>query len=133
MRTLRFFSGFALIALLLSSCSREEVYVDEITPNVSLNQVLNCYDLWYIDINKTLGTGETPFMEIAFTLSFKNGILYANNNLVGIGSQGNGLGIDVGTYETYDMELDVTHDLDGYQTFDVFQIDGNTIELYNPF
>ena len=72
-------------------------------------------------------------MEIAFTLSFRNGILYANNNLVGFGNQGNGLGIDVGVYDAYDMILDINHDIDGFQTFDVFQIDNNTIELYNPF
>jgi hypothetical protein len=29
--------------------------------------------------------------------------------------------------------LDINHDIDGFQSFDVFQIDNNTIELYNPF
>ncbi|MEO7283243.1 nicotinic acid mononucleotide adenyltransferase, partial [Gelidibacter sp.] len=64
-----------------------------------------------------------------------NGVLYANNNLVGFGpnGQGNGYGIDVGEYDVYDMVLDVYHDVDGYQSFDVYQINKNTIELYNPF
>ena len=31
------------------------------------------------------------------------------------------------------MILDINHDIDGYETFDVYQVDGNTIELYNPF
>ena len=31
------------------------------------------------------------------------------------------------------MILDIDHDIDGYDSFDVFQIDNNTIELYNPF
>ena len=35
-------------------------------------------------------------------------------------------------YDTYDMILDVHHALDGFSTFDVYQIDNNTIELYNP-
>jgi hypothetical protein len=52
---------------------------------------------------------------------------------VGFGSQGNGFGIQVGDYDTYDMILDVYHDIDGYQSFDVYQINNNTIELYNPF
>ena len=30
------------------------------------------------------------------------------------------------------MILDIDHDIDGYNTFDVYQIDSNTIELYNP-
>jgi hypothetical protein len=52
---------------------------------------------------------------------------------VGFGSQGNGFGIPVGDYDAYDMILDIYHDVDGYQTFDVYQINNNTIELYNPF
>ena len=30
------------------------------------------------------------------------------------------------------MILDVYHDIDGFETFDVYQINSNTIELYNP-
>jgi len=136
MKTLKLLLGFALTATLFTSCYHEEVIYDDYyddTPTISLNQLLNSYELWYVDINKTVGYGETPFLQIAFTLSFRNGILFANNNLVGIGSQGNGFGIDVGEYDTYDMILDVYHDIDGYQTFDVYQIDNNTIELYNPY
>ena len=51
---------------------------------------------------------------------------------MGLGDNGNGFGIDVGEYDAYDMILDVFHDIDGFETFDVFQIDNNTIELYNP-
>ena len=59
--------------------------------------------------------------------------MYANNNLVGIGSQGNGYGVEIGTYDAYDMILDVNHVIDGLDSFDVYQVDGNTIELYNPY
>ena len=133
MKTLKLLSGFALIAILLTSCYTE-VIVDDFdnTPSISLNQLLNSYELWYVDINQTTGFGETPFLQIAFTLSFRNGTLFANNNLVGFGSQGNGFGIPVGDYNTNQMILDVYHDIDGFQTFDVYQIDNNTIELYNP-
>ena len=135
MKTLKLLSGFVLTTLLLTSCYHEDVYVDNYnpTPTVTLNEVLNSHELWYVDINQTIGYGETPFLQKAFTVSFRNGILYANNNLVGIGSQGGGFGISVGFYDAYDMILDVDHDLDGFSTFDVYQIDNNTIELYNPY
>lgn len=131
MKMIKLLSGFAIFAVLFTSCSKETVYEE---PPISLHQLLGSYDLWYVDINQTTGYGETPFLQIAFTLSFKNGTLYANNNLVGFGpnGQGNGLGIDIGEYDAYDMILDVYHDLDGYQTFDIYQVDYDTIELYNP-
>lgn len=133
MKILKLLSGFALIAILFVSCSAE-IIIDDFneTPSISLNQLLSSYELWYVDINQTSGFGETPFLQIAFTLSFRNGTLYANNNLVGFGSQGGGFGIPVGNYNAYDMILDVVHVIDGFETFDVYQIDNNTIELYNP-
>ncbi|WP_339917827.1 nicotinic acid mononucleotide adenyltransferase [Yeosuana marina] len=133
MKTLKLLLGFALTATLFTSCYTDVVvdnYVDE--PTISVNQLLNSYELWYVDINKTVGYGTTPFLQKAFTLSFRNGTLYANNNLVGIGSTGNGFGIAVADYDAYNMILDVQHDVDGFETFDVYQIDNNTIELYNP-
>lgn len=137
MKTIKLFSGFALIALLLTSCYTEVVVDDYAYDNyqepITVNQLLNSYELWYVDINETIGYGETPFLQMAFTVSFRNGNLYANNNLVGIGSQGNGYGIQIGYYNAYGMILDIDHDIDGYDSFDVYQIDYNTIELYNPF
>jgi hypothetical protein len=133
MKILKLLSGFALVTLLFTSCYTE-VSIDDFndTPSISLNQLLNSYELWYVDINETRGFGETPFLQIAFTLSFRNGVLYANNNLVGFGTQGDGFGIQVGDYNTDQMILDIYHDIDGFETFDVYQIDNNTIELYNP-
>jgi len=134
MKTIKLLSGFALVAILFSSCQVDVINDDyHDTPLLSLNQLLNSYDLWYVDINKTIGYGEIPFLQKAFTVSFLGGNVYANNNLVGIGSQGNGLGISIGYYDAYDMILDIDHDLDGFSTFDVYQIDSNTIELYNPY
>lgn len=132
MKTLKLLMGFALVATLLTSCYTEVIIDDNNHQTISLNQLLSSYELWYVDINQTVGFGETPFLQIAFTMSFRNGTLYANNNLVGFGSQGGGFGIPVGNYNAYDMILDVVHDIDGFVTFDVFQIDNNTIELYNP-
>ncbi|WP_027127561.1 hypothetical protein [Gelidibacter mesophilus] len=132
MKTIKLLFEFVIAATLFTSCTSNAVYEE---PPISINQLLGSYDLWYVDINQTAGYGETPFLQIAFTLTFKNGILFANNNLVGFGpnGQGNGLGIDVGEYDAYDMVLDVYHDLDGFQSFDVYQVDYDTIELYNPF
>lgn len=133
MKTLKLLFGFALSATLLTSCYTEELHINDNGPTISLNQLLQSYDLWYVDINATQGYGETPFLQIAFTLTFDNGRLFANNNLVGLGSQGNGFGVQIGNYDAYDMILDVNHVIDGYDSFDVYQIDHNTIELYNPY
>ena len=133
MKTIKLLLVFALSATLFTSCYTEVIvddYIDE--PVISLNQLLDSYELWYVDINQTIGYGTTPFLQKAFTLSFRNGTMFANNNLVGIGSSGNGFGIAVADYNTYDMILDVYHDIDGFETFDVYQINSNTIELYNP-
>lgn len=133
MKTMKLLTGFALATLLFTSCHVDVIDEDyHEVPSVSLNQLLNSYDLWYVDINETVGYGQTPFLQKAFTVSFLNGNVYANNNLVGFGSQGNGLGISIGYYDTYDMILDLNHTVDGFSTFDVYQIDSNTIELYNP-
>ncbi|TXG37348.1 nicotinic acid mononucleotide adenyltransferase [Seonamhaeicola maritimus] len=133
MKAIKLLFTFALTATLFTSCYTE-VHVDEYydEPVISLNSLLSSYELWYVDINATQGYGETPFLQKAFTISFRGGVVYANNNIVGLGDNGNGFGIDVGEYDAYDMILDVQHDIDGFSTFDVFQVDGNTIELYNP-
>lgn len=132
MKALKSLSVFAIAATMFTSCYREDIIVVDNAPQWSLNQILNSHELWYVDLNQTLGYGQTSFLQMAFTMSFRNGILFANNNLVGFGSQGNGFGIPVGDYDAYDNILDVYHDVDGFQTFDVFRINFNTIELYNP-
>ncbi|MBO3115424.1 nicotinic acid mononucleotide adenyltransferase [Winogradskyella sp. DF17] len=133
MKTIRFFLGLVLSTTLLTSCYREEVVITDVNPAQSLNQLLSSYELWYVDINQTQGFGEVPFLQIAFTVSFNNGRVFANNNLVGFGSQGNGFGVEIGNYDAYNMILDTYHIVDGYDSFDVYQINNNTIELYNPF
>ncbi|WP_242203093.1 nicotinic acid mononucleotide adenyltransferase [Aestuariivivens insulae] len=129
MKTVKLLLSISLFATLFTSCYTEVIVEDE--PGISIHQLLASHELWYVDINKTVGYGETPFLQKAFTISFRNGVVYANNNIVGIGDTGNGFGIDIGEYEAYDMILDVYHDIDGFETFDVYQVDSNTIELYN--
>ncbi len=118
---------------MVSSCN--VVVEDYNNPNnyVSLEDVVSNYDLWYIDYNKTTGQGDVPFLSKAFTISFLNGNLYANNNLVGIGATGNGYGIPVGIYDTNNGSLEINHDLDGYFDFDVIQISDDQIKLVDNF
>jgi len=133
MKTLKpYFLPF-LYLFIFWSCERDELRVPENNNNtISLEQLLRTYELWYVDINSTSGNGQTAFVEMAFTLSFLNGNLYANNNLVGFGEQGNGYGISVGEYETGGIILDIYHDIDGHQRFEVYQESASSIELYNP-
>ncbi|WP_345169003.1 nicotinic acid mononucleotide adenyltransferase [Algibacter aquimarinus] len=132
MKTIKLLLSFTLISTLFTSCYTEVIVDDFVEPGITVNQLLSSHELWYVDINSTQGFGETPFLQKAFTISFINGVVYANNNIVGLGDNGDGFGIDIGEYDAYNMVLDVSHDIDGFETFDVFQIDNNTIELYNP-
>ena len=133
MKTLKLFLIATFSITVLWSCGYDEVYAPaESNTNISLEQLLGQYELWYVDLESTLGNGQTVFVEMAFTLSFLNGNLYANNNLVGFGERGNGFGIAVGEYDTGGIVLDIFHDLDGHQRFEVYQESGASIELYNP-
>lgn len=116
---------------LLSSCYVETIVQDDFIVASALNtdQVLQSYDLWYVDINATTGNGEVPFLQRAFTVSFVDGIVYANNNIVGLGKTGNGLGIDVGSYGTLQGTVEIDHDIDGLWLLDVFAVNSNTLEL----
>src|SRR5690606_11433210 len=126
MKTLKLIFGFILVGMITTSCSKEVIveeeyiYVPEPEPVISLGQMLSTYDLWYVNIHETQGNGEVLFLQKAFTVTFDGGVFLANNNLVGIGSTGNGFGIDVGYYDTYGMTLEVDHDLDGIWKMEVF-------------
>ena len=133
MKTIKLLSGYFLLATLLVSCYADVIIEDEFIEESAYNtdQVLQSYDLWYVDINATRGYGEVPFLQRAFTISFDRGVIYANNNIVGIGKNGNGFGIDVGTYNTLRGVVDIRHDVDGLWALEVFAINANTIELYD--
>ncbi|UOB19192.1 nicotinic acid mononucleotide adenyltransferase [Abyssalbus ytuae] len=122
------------VLIFTTSCYTEVVVEDDYIidePVVTLGEVLASYDLWYVNIHETEGNGEVPFLQKAFTVSFNGGVFMANNNLVGIGSTGNGLGIDVGYYGTSGTTLEVDHDIDGIWRMEVFQLNNNRIELYH--
>ncbi len=100
---------------------------------ISLNQLLQAKDLWYIDYNATQGSGDTRFLSLAFTLSFNNGNVFANNNLVDIGLIGNGLGDQIGYYNTNGNIVEIEHDLDGFIDLEVIQVSDNRIKLRDHF
>lgn len=133
MKKTKLLLGYALMATLLVSCYEDVIIEDDFIEESAFNtdQVLQSYDLWYIDINETQGNGEVPFLQRAFTISFNRGTVYANNNIVGIGKTGNGLGIDVGFYDTLRGVVEIDHDVDGKWLLEVYAANGNTIELYD--
>ena len=132
MKTIKLLFTTLITAFTLLSCS---VSVNEIDDSyyVPLEEVVTNYDLWYIDYNRTLGTGDDPFLSRAFTISFINGNVYANNNLVDIGITGNGYGIKIGYYDTYKGYLEINHNIEGYYDFDVVQDDSNSIRLVDSY
>ena len=138
MKTIKLLLGLMITGLLFTSCIIEEDYydnnggVDAVQP-IYLNTLLTDYDLWYVDYHRTTGTGDVPFISKAFTVSFLNGRVYANNNLVDIGFSGNGLGIQIGNFSTYNEELQVNHSLDGGYDFEVVQINGDEIKLIDRY
>jgi hypothetical protein len=132
MKSLKLLFAIIISGTLLSSCT--EVFYDSYQEEVyqpSLENVVSSYDLWYIDYHRTTGTGDIPYVSRAFTLSFINGTLYANNNIADIGRTGNGLGIDVGNYNTFNGVLETNHDLDGANDFEVTVVSNNEIRIYN--
>ncbi len=132
MRTLKLLFATLFIGLSYTSCS---VVIDDINDPYyrNLEDVVTAYDLWYVDYNNTTGTGDVPFLSKAFTVSFMNGKMYANNNLVGIGASGNGYGIQIGYYDTYNGILEIDHDLDGYYDFDVIQLSNERLKLKDNY
>ena len=123
-----------VVSLGLSSCNltyRNDT-LDE--PGIGLTDILQSYDLWYVDIDQTTGPGNISFVSKAFTISFLPDYeVYANNNIAGLGLTGNGYGISIGTFRAYDREgiLSITDDIDGTYDFEVKQIDNYTIRLTN--
>ena len=120
MKTIKLLLGMLVIGMLFTSCIVDNT-IDE-PYYATLEEVVTANDLWYIDYNNTNGTGDVPFLSKAFTISFINGNVYANNNLVGIGTAGNGFGIQIGYYDTFDGSLKIDHNLDGFYNFEVIQL-----------
>lgn len=129
----RLLFGLLFTGVLASSCYTEVLVEDDFFEDstFSVAQVLSAHELWYVDINATKGNGEVPFLQRAFTLTFDRGTLLANNNIAGIGKNGNGFGIDVGIYNPIRGAVEINHDVDGIWLLEVFLLNNNTIELFD--
>lgn len=119
-----------VVGTIFTSCTFSD---DDYIYEIPLEEVMSEYDLWYVDYHNTTGTGDVPFLSKAFTVSFFNGQLYANNNIADIGITGNGLGIKVGNYNTYNGYLEIDHSLDGAYDFDVTLISDNEIRIDDTY
>ncbi|CAL2090259.1 conserved exported protein of unknown function [Tenacibaculum sp. 190524A02b] len=127
MKRLKILLLLVLTGTTLTSCVvTNNEYVDDA---ISLNELVSSYDLWYIDYHRTEGNSDVPFVSKAFTVSFLNGRMYANNNIVDVGKTGNGLGIYIGAYDTFNNVLETRHSLDGRYDFDVVQLSSNEIRI----
>ncbi len=132
MKTIKLLFVLVSSVLLFSSC-----YVDEhhhYVNDVDAEYVVTNYDIWYVDYERTTGYGEVPFVSKAFTFSFRNGRMYANNNIVGLGFTGpDGIGVQTGTYETYDNMITLHDSDEGSYEFEVIVDNAHSIRLYNAY
>jgi len=130
MKKLHLLLAFVISASLLTSC----VVVDDGYDNeLTLEQIISAQDIWYVDFNRTTGNGDVPFLSNAFTITFNNGRLYANNNLVGLGSTGGGLGLQIGFYDTRNGYLEIDHDYDGYYDLEVIRVNYQEIIIRDNY
>lgn len=131
MKTIKLLLALLMIPLTFSSCTVAEYGDNYVDDGATLPQLMQRYELWYVDYERTTGPGDIPFLSRAFTLSLVNGTLFANNNLVGIGSTGNGFGINVGYYDFYPGEVRFFHNVYGQYNLVVTRLSANEIRLYN--
>jgi hypothetical protein len=127
MKSIKLLLAILITGTVFTSC---EIVIDD---EISLEEVVSQYDLWYIDYHNTTGNGDVAFLSKAFTVSFQNGELFANNNIVDIGRTGNGLGVHIGSYNTFNGLLETNHQLDGGFDFDVYQVSANEIRIEDRF
>jgi len=133
MKALKIITGLLLTITLFSSCVITNDDFFEYDDSISLEQLVTSYDLWYVDYNKTTGNGDIPFLSKAFTISFIDGLFYANNNLVELGATGNGFGLQIGYYDTRNGVLEVDHILDGYIDLEVIQLSSDEIRITDTY
>lgn len=122
-----------LFSLFVSSCTVNDDIINVPPQNTNDSYILQTYDLWEVDHSKTTGpaSASVPFLDRAITLSFYNGVLYANNNFSGLGYTGNGYGIDVGVYELGYNSVRIDHDFYERIFLEIIYFGQNQIKLYD--
>ncbi len=131
MKSIKLLFSLFIFSLFFTACTVTDSRLNE--PEVTLEEVITQYDIWYVDIHQKEGTGDVPFLSNAFTITFVNGKLYANNNLVGFGTTGSKYGVKIGTYNTQLNFLKVGHFKEGGYEFVVKQLDDDTLELVDEY
>ncbi|RXR20862.1 nicotinic acid mononucleotide adenyltransferase [Flavobacterium amnicola] len=136
MKTIKLLLIAMISPFLFASCTADVIVEDNyaghyVDNGISLPQLMEGYNLWYVDYDATTGNGDVPFLTRAFTISFLHGDLYANNNLAGIGVTGDGFGIRVGYYDYFSKAIRVYHDVYGAYDLEVYQLAANRIKLYD--
>lgn len=119
----------AVTLTLFTSCINTFSTIREEESGITLSQLVSTYDIWYVDYNSKSGSGNVPFLSNAFTISFLNGSMYANNNLAGIGKTGEGYGIKTGNYNTFDNVISIYHSKYGKYNLQVVQLSKDKIRL----
>ncbi|PCH99721.1 MAG: hypothetical protein COB81_10390 [Flavobacteriaceae bacterium] len=132
MKPIKLLLSLLIASVVLTSCFEDNNHDIE-EPYYTLEDVVTEYEIWYVNIHKSSAASDVPFVANAFTLSFINGRLYANNNLVGFGTSGSDYGIQIGTYNTNTGYLRVNHLNDGSYEFEVTELSNGDIELYNSY
>jgi len=117
-----------LTTLLFASCSSNDDYNSGV-PQQDYSYLLQQFDLWEVDHSLTSGYGAVPFLDKAITITFSQGVLYANNNFSGLGFVGNGFGIDVASYQLGINSVAINHDLDGRFVLEIYYLGANKIQL----
>jgi hypothetical protein len=115
--------------IMLSACTTTVITDDPYYEVTTAADVLLGKDLWYIDIDETIGNESANFMQIAFTLSFDNGHLRANNNLTALGNLGSGMGMEIGSYAFSGNLLKVYHDIDGLKDMRIEVVNAHKVRL----
>ena len=135
MKALKLLTGLFLTITLFSSCIIAVDDYNDYSNEISLEQLVASYDLWYVDYNRTTGNGDVAFLSKAFTISFQNERLYANNNLVGFApnGNGNGYGLQIGYYSTINGVLEIDHNQDGFIDLEVTQLSSNEIRIKDTY
>ena len=61
MKTFKLILIFLASSVFFTSCSRDE----PLDGSITLGELLSSYDLWYVDIHETMGSGDVPFVSKA--------------------------------------------------------------------
>ena len=75
MKSLKLLFAIIITGTLFSSCTEyyEDSFDDRFQNQISLEEVVSSYDLWYVDYHRTSGSGDVPYVSKAFTLFANKG------------------------------------------------------------